>query len=118
MHFLPTRRHFLPKIWYFYLKYGIFKENNKFFSGNFENGKVSKYKYPKICVKMRFWIPNITKFYGGVSDTNTNSTKYILETPNNPKYKYFWLFGTPNCHALVKSDTILNLSKVDDKILS
>ena len=50
---------------------------------------------------MRFQIPNITKFYGGVSDTNTNSTKYILETPNNPKYKYFWLFGTPNCHALV-----------------
>ena len=49
---------------------------------------------------MRFQIPNITKFYGGVSDTNTNSTKYILETPNNPKYKYFWLFGTPNCYAL------------------
>ena len=49
---------------------------------------------------MRFRIPNNTKCYGGVSDTNTNSTKYTLETPNNPKYKFFWLFGTPNCHAL------------------
>ena len=86
---------FLPTIWHF------FKKNNEFLSGNFENGKVSKYKYPQICVKMRFQIPNITKFYGGVSDTNTNSTKYILETPNNPKYKYFWLFGAPNCHALI-----------------
>ena len=52
---------------------------------------------------MRFRIPNNTKCYGGVSDTNTNSTKYTLETPNNPKYKYFWLFGTPNCHALIIS---------------
>ena len=52
---------------------------------------------------MRFCIPNNTKCYGGVSDTNTNSTKYTLETPNNPKYKFFWLFGTPNCHALVTS---------------
>ena len=50
---------------------------------------------------MRFRIPNNTKCYGGVSDTNTNSTKYTLETPNNPKYKFFWLFGAPNCHALV-----------------
>ena len=52
---------------------------------------------------MRFRIPNNTKCYGGVSDTNTNSTKYTLETPNNPKYKYFWLFGTPNCYALFMS---------------
>ena len=62
--------------------------------------KVTKSKYPQICLKMRLLIPNITKFYGGFSDTNTNSTKYTLETPNNPKYKYFWLFGTPNCYAL------------------
>ena len=63
--------------------------------------KVTKSKYPQICLNRRLLIPNITKFYGGFSDTNTNSTKYTLETPNNPKYKYFWLFGTPNCYALV-----------------
>ena len=82
--------HFRPKIWHF------FKKNNNFSSGNFENRKVSKYKYPQICVKMRFQIPNNTKFYEGVCDTNTNSTKYTSETPNNSKYKLFWLFGTPN----------------------
>ena len=38
---------------------------------------------------MRFQIPNIIKFYVGVRDTNTNSTKYTLETSNNPKYKFF-----------------------------
>ena len=54
---------------------------------------------------MRFRIPNNTKCYGGVSDTNTNSTKYTLETPNNPKYKYFWLFGTPNCYALIMNSS-------------
>ena len=58
---------------------------------------------------MRFRIPNNTKCYGGVSDTNTNSTKYTLETPNNPKYKFFWLFGTPNCYALL---TIVFFSQI------
>ena len=71
---------------------------NDFLSGNFENGKVSKSKYPQICVKMRFQIPNITKFYGGVSDTNTNSSKYTLETPKSPNTNFYGYLA----HQIVK----------------
>ena len=59
-------------------------------TGKYLNTNIPKFLYNEISVIKWYQI------YWGVSDTNTNSTKYTSETPNNSKYKLFWLFGTPN----------------------
>ena len=57
----------------------------------------------KFVLKWGYTNTKYYQIYGGVSDTNTNSTKYTLETPNNPKYKYFMVIWKTKCQALIWS---------------
>ena len=65
-----------------------------------ETLKTDKYPNPNFLklFKMRFQVPYITKFYGGVSDTNTNSSKYTLETPKSPNTNFYGYLA----HQIVK----------------
>ena len=55
---------------------------------------------PKFVLKWDYTNTKYYQIYRGVSDTNTNSTKYTLETPNNPKYKFFMVIWRTKCYSL------------------
>ena len=62
----------------------------------------------KFVLKWGYTNTKYYQIYRGVSDTNTNSTKYTLETPNNPKYKFFMVIWKTKCQALMASQILVH----------
>ena len=73
---------------------------------DFYQKEIPKPNIPKFVLKWDYTNTKYCQIYRGVSDTNTNSTKYTLETPNNPKYKFFMVIWKTKCQAL---DAVVNL---------
>ena len=73
---------------------------------DFFQKEIPKPNIPKFVLKWDYTNTKYYQIYRGVSDTNTNSTKYTLETPNNPKYKFFMVIWKTKCQALYKTNPL------------
>ena len=72
----------------------------------------TKSKYIQILLKWLFVKSNNTKFSQSFRWPNPNNTKYTLDTPNNPKYKYFMVIWHTKCWSLAPSLTLKQLKLV------
>ena len=80
---------------------------------DFFQKEIPKPNIPKFVLKWDYTNTKYCQIYRGVSDTNTNSTKYTLETPNNPKYKFFMVIWKTKCQALI----IFNFSPILSRLI-